>query len=164
MAADFRRLVESLAGQGVAFVVIGGVALVLHGSSRTTRDLDICYARDADNLDRLARALAELHPRLRGAPEGLPFRLDARTLRSGLNFALTTDAGDLDLLGEVTGVGGHAEAAADAVTLDLYGHGVAIMSLDRLEQAKVAAGRVKDLADLAEIQELRRQAGEGPPS
>jgi hypothetical protein len=66
------------------------------------------------NQDRLATALAPLHARLRGAPPDLPFVLDARTLRSGLNFTLRTDAGDLDLFGELAGVGTYAECARDA--------------------------------------------------
>ena len=59
------------------------------------------YARDAENLGRTARALAPLHPYLRGAPPGLPFSLDTQTLAAGFNFTLTTAAGDIDLLGEI---------------------------------------------------------------
>ena len=66
------------------------------------------YARDAANLDRLARTLEPLSPYLRGAPAGLPFKLDVPTLARGLNFTLTTAMGDLDLLGEVP-VGGSYE-------------------------------------------------------
>ena len=102
----FRELLETLSRAEVRFVVICGVALVLRGSVRLTVDLDICYARDKANLDRLAAALAPLHPRLRGTPKELPFIWDAQTLRSGLNFTLKTDAGDVDVLGEVTGIGG----------------------------------------------------------
>jgi hypothetical protein len=61
---------------------------------------DVVYARDLENLERLARTLEPLGPYLRGAPKGLPFRLDVPTLQRGLNFTLTTPAGDLDLLGE----------------------------------------------------------------
>ena len=111
------------------------------------------------NLTALAAALAPLHATLRGAPAGLPFVLDAPTLRSGLNFTLSTDIGDVDLLGELTGVGGYAELARDATPMELYGHRVAVMSLDALERAKRAAGRLKDLADLAEILEIRRRSG-----
>lgn len=80
MATDFRALVEALAAESVDYVIIGGVALVVQGAPRTTVDLDICYDRGGANIDRLVRALAAFHPRLRGAPEGLPFRLDARTV------------------------------------------------------------------------------------
>src|SRR5713101_3131001 len=62
--------------------------MVLHGSSRTTQDFDICYERSPTNLQALAAALSPFHTTLRGAPADLPFRLDAATLRSGLNFTL----------------------------------------------------------------------------
>jgi hypothetical protein len=154
---DFRRLVEALAAASVDFVVIGGVAVVAHGHIRATLDLDVCYARPPENLRRLSAALAPLHPTLRGAPADLPFTLDERALRSGLNFTLRTDAGDIDLFGEVPGVGTFDDAVQDSVALDLYGHRVRIMSLATLERAKRAAGRAKDLLDLEAIRELRRR-------
>jgi hypothetical protein len=157
MATDFRCLIEALAVFRVDYLVIGGVALVLHGSARVTRDLDICYAREEKNFEALAGALAPYHAVLRGAPRDLPFRLDARTLRAGLNFTLSTDLGDIDLLGEVTGVGGYRELIGDAEWMELYGHRVAVMGLASLERAKRAAGRLRDLADLAEIVEIRKR-------
>lgn len=156
----FRELLESLTSADVRFVVIGGVALVLRGSARLTVDLDICYGRDASNIDRLAAALAPHHPRLRGAPPELPFIWDAQTLRSGLNFTLKTDLGDLDILGEVTGLGRYDDVARLATPQDVAGLRLNVLSLDGLERAKRAAGRVKDLLDLEEISEIRRQSGE----
>ncbi len=156
MASDVKALIEALAEHEVRFVIIGGVALVLQGSSRTTQDFDICYAREGDNLDRLAKALEPFYPTLRGAPRDLPFRLDARTLASGLNFTLSTDAGDLDLMGEISGVGTYEEAVADAETMELHGREVSVMSLAALERAKRAAGRIKDLADLEIIESIKK--------
>src|SRR5438445_4551177 len=150
MVTDFRRVLEALEREHVEFVIVGALALVAHGGTRVTRDLDLCYARSTDNHERLARALAPLHPRLRGAPAELPFFFDARTLRSGLNFTLTTDAGDVDVLGEITGLGGYEQCAEGAITVDLYGAAVSILGLDALERSKRAAGRAKDLLDLAE--------------
>lgn len=158
---DFRRLVEALVAARVYFVLIGGLALVLRGSSRVTNDFDLCYSRDPANLERLAAALAPLRPRLRGAPPDLPFLWDARTLKSGLNFTLTTSAGDIDLLGEIAGVGPFEDVAKDATPLDVFGHLVHVMSLDALERAKRAAGRAKDLLDLAEIAAIRSRGGGG---
>lgn len=92
---------------------------------------------------------------LRGAPPGLPFRVDAETLRTGLNFTLSTDVGDLDLLGELIGVGGYDALAPTADTMEVYGRTVRVMSLDALERAKRASGRIKDLADLEMILALK---------
>jgi hypothetical protein len=157
MRTRFRDLLEALDHERVDFVVIGGIALIARGSARLTDDLDVCYARDPANLERLARALAPLHPRLRGADDDLPFLWDAQTLRSGLNFTLRTDAGDIDVLGEVTGLGGFREATAAATVMDLFGFQVRVLDLDGLERSKRAAGRAKDLIDLAEIAEIRRR-------
>jgi hypothetical protein len=109
-------------------------------------------------LERLASALAPYHPHLRGAPADLPFIWDAQTLRSGLNFTLKTGLGDIDVLGEVTGIGDYDAVARLASEQEVAGLRLAVLSLDGLERAKRAAGRVKDLLDLEEIVETRRQS------
>jgi hypothetical protein len=153
---DYRSVFEALHKHRVDFVVIGAVAMVLHGSARVTRDLDICYSRDRRNLNRLAKALKPFAPTLREAPEGLPFSLDSATLQSGLNFTLRSTAGELDLLGEVTGIGGYEAVVRLSVIMTVYDHDLQVLSLEGLERAKRAAGRLKDLVDLAEIREIRR--------
>jgi hypothetical protein len=153
------ELLGRLHDGGVRFVIIGGVAMTLRGSTRTTIDVDVCYAREPEDLRRLAAALAPLHPRLRGAPEGLPFLWDERTLKSGLNFTLTTDLGDIDLLGEVPGLGLFAAVDAAASDLDVGGRMLRVLDLDGLERSKRAAGRVKDLMDLAELASIRARRG-----
>jgi hypothetical protein len=157
IAPDYRVLITSLIDHDVEFVVVGGIALVLHGSARVTRDLDICYSRERRNLKAIAAALAGLRPTLRGATADLPFTLDWQTLESGLNFTLTTSAGDIDLLGELVGIGSYQIAARLSEQMQIYDKSVPVLSLAGLETTKRAAGRLRDLADLAEIQEIRRQ-------
>jgi hypothetical protein len=147
-------IIDAMVAKKVSFVVVGGMAAISHGSSRITFDLDVCYARDKANLERLVRALAPVHPTLRGAPPGLPFLWDAETLRRGLNFTLTTDVGDIDLLGEVSGVGGYEQARANAVNKQAFGVECAVLSLPDLIAAKRAAGRDKDLQALPELEAL----------
>ena len=156
MTTAYARLVEALVDAGVRFVVIGGVALVARGGARLTQDLDVVYDRAPDNLDRLVAAVGPLHPRLRGAPPELPFFFDARTLRSGLNFTFVTDAGELDIFGEVAGLGGYLEAEAASSIVTLFGRDVRLLGLDGLERTKRAAGRAKDLLDLETIRALQR--------
>ena len=151
---DFRRMLPVLAEGGVRFVVVGGVAANAHGSARLTNDIDIVYDRRPDNLTKLAEALAPYHPYLRGAPPGLPFRLDADTLRRGLNFTLTSDLGPIDLLGEMLGVGGYDDVADDAQIWEPFGQRIQIVSLPKLIAAKRAAGRPKDLEAIAELEIL----------
>lgn len=150
-----RELIATLTEAGVRFSVIGGVALIARGVERSTADLDIAYARDRDNLRRLATALAPLHPRLRGVPEGLPFVLDEATLRSGLNFTLDTDLGPLDLFGEVAGLGDFGAVDALSSALPIEGHDLLVLTVEGLERAKRAAGRPKDLLDLGYLLALK---------
>lgn len=151
-----RSVVTALLQQGVRFVIVGGWAMRAHGSSFHNADLDLCCARDAENLLVLAEALAPLHPRLRGAPEGLRLALDARTLRSGANFTLVTDSGDLDLLGDAAGVESFEALWQRAVEMELFGVRVRVASLEDLIAMKRAAGRVKDQPHLLELERLRR--------
>ncbi len=157
MATNFRAILEALLDQHVDIVVVGGVALVARGAPRTTEDIDLCYSRDDANLERLSRALGPLKPYLRDAPPGLPFALDASTLKAGLNFTLTTVQGDVDLLGEISGLGGYDEVKAASTPLTLYGRSIEVLDLAGLERAKTAAGRVKDIADLAFIAEIKKR-------
>jgi len=136
-------------------VIVGGVAAAIHGSSLLTSDLDVCYARDSANLKRLAEALQSVHARLRNAPEGLPFILDAETLRRGLNFTFATDIGDLDLLGEVRGIGHFEAVVTDSLTVELFGYRFAVMDIGKLILAKRAAGRPKDLVALPELEAIQ---------
>lgn len=112
LASNVEKLLKTLDDHGVEFVIIGGAAAVLHGSAYVTGDLDVCYSREKENLKKLALALASFNPSLRGAPRDLPFHCDADTLRSGMNFTLMTDLGDVDILGEVTGLGSYEKFAA----------------------------------------------------
>src|SRR5690348_1312727 len=84
-----------LVSHAVDFVVIGGLAARLRGSPTVTNDLDICYRRGRENLDRLAAALRELGAHLRDAPRSLPFIVDAKTIAAGDHFTLETRAGNL---------------------------------------------------------------------
>jgi predicted nucleotidyltransferase len=150
-----RSVVTALRRRQVRYVVIGGWAMRAHGSDYQTADLDLCYARTPDNLVALAAALAPLHPRLRGAPEELPFVLDARALRSGANFTLVTEAGAVDLLGDVAGAGPFEALWERATEMELFGVPVRVASLDDLIAMKRAAGRVKDQPHLVELERLR---------
>ncbi len=145
----------ALASKKVEFVIIGGVAATLHGSSFATYDLDICYSRDPPNLSRLAEALSPLHPMLRDAPSGLPFIWDAETLRQGYNFTLNTDFGAVDLLAEIPGVGDFQHAMKLSIFVDLFALRFSVLSLEGLISSKRAARRPKDLLTLPELEALR---------
>jgi predicted nucleotidyltransferase len=153
-------VVQALQQAEVDFVVIGGVALNLHGSALITSDTDVMYARDAENVGRLASALAQLDVRLRGAPADLPFHPDAKTLRAGMNFTFTSRFGDLDVLGEVAGITSYEGLRTRARLMRLGGRDVPVANVHDLIAMKRAAGRTKDLRgldDLAAILELENR-------
>lgn len=154
---DFRALLRHLVEADVRFILVGGFAGTVLGSPRVTIDLDVVYARDRENLSRLAGALAPLSPYLRGAPPGLPFRLDVPTLERGLNFTLTTSAGDLDLLGEIAGGGSYEQLLGHSTTLRVFDVNVMVVTLSRLIHLKRAAGRPKDLEAIAELELLQAE-------
>jgi predicted nucleotidyltransferase len=151
---SFEPVLRALTENNVEFVVIGGLAITAYGSAYVTNDLDFCYARNKTNYENIVAALSTFNPGLRGAPEGLPFFWDAETLKAGNNFTLKTDVGDVDMLGEVSGVGAYQQVSENCVEMELMGYKVKIISIEALIKAKRAAGRTKDLLVLPELEAL----------
>jgi predicted nucleotidyltransferase len=173
---DTARFLRRFRDAGARVVLIGGMAAVALGVPYLTQDIDFCYDPAPENRPRLVEALAPLQPRLRveGMPDdaarALPWRWDERTLRDAPNLTLQTDAGPIDLLSQVTGLGGYAEVLQEAVTLQIEGQEIAVLDLPGLLRAKRAAGRAKDAAVLPLLEStllLREQAhgssSEEPP-
>jgi hypothetical protein len=84
VAAEFQpeEILAVLDRHGVAYVLIGGYAALLHGSTLPTTDLDITPRRDRDNLTKLVAALDELDAciRVSADDEPLPFRTSPESL------------------------------------------------------------------------------------
>lgn len=156
---NFTAAVQALVDEGVDFAIIGGWSAILHGSSSITNDLDICYSRSPDNLKRVTAALADFHPRLRDLPQDSPFVWDQATLRNAAILTLSTDLGAIDLLAEVSGLGGFEEVKANSVLVQAFDREVWTLDLPALIKAKRAAGRAKDLQILPELEGLL-EAGE----
>jgi predicted nucleotidyltransferase len=154
---DFSAPLRVLAGGGVEFILVGGLAAAVHGAARATYDVDVLYARTPENIGRLVAALAPLQPYLRGAPPGLPFKWDAETISRGLNFTLTTTGGALDLLGELTYGGTYERVLPDTEIVTAFGIECRCLSLERLIQVKRAVGRPKDLEALAELEAIAEE-------
>jgi hypothetical protein len=160
---DPLRALRTFNDHGVSYVLIGGYASSVLGAPIITNDVDVCYERTPENMDRLAAALQELHATLRvaGVDEELPFILDGRTIAAGDSFTFRTDAGDLDILGTPSGTGGFRDLDADATSYDL-GEGliVRVVSLDDLIRMKEAASRPKDEAHLHVLAALKQRIEE----
>jgi hypothetical protein len=150
------EILQRLVTRGVDFVVIGGIAGVLHGSSRATFDLDICFATDRTNLDALGEVLVGLDARLKGVDEKAAFVPDAATLRRVEVLTLDTAAGELDVLAKPSGAPRYDALRRRAERYDLGGFSVLVASLEDLIAMKQAAGRPKDRADVDELETIRR--------
>lgn len=157
----FEVVIETFNAYGVEFVVVGGQAETLHGSARVTFDVDLCYRRTEDNLERLAEALVGLRPRLRGVPPDLPFRLDAKSLALGCNFTFVTNAGPLDLLGFLEPLGSYEDVVSRADRIDLGEVWVQVISLDDLIAIKQHIQRPKDRDSLINLLAIKRLRDEG---
>ena len=150
-AAILRNLVDA----DVHFVLIGGMAAIFLGSTSVTQDLDICYARDKENLAKLAAVLKALSARPRGLNRTLPVRIDMQTLRNGANFTFETSAGPLDCLAELSGGFNYALLAPNATAELFEGMKIPVVALDDLIRMKRAAGRPKDLIEVENLSALR---------
>lgn len=161
---ELRALVELLDRHAVDFLVIGGIAGIIHGSAHPTYDLDVLYARDDKNLERMAAALREIHVSLIDAPKDLPFQVDVRSLAAGSNFTFESDLGRFDILGHADGMRDYETMRADSTLEDLWGFTVRTSSIPDLIRMKRAAGRPKDKAmaeELIAIAEDQRRSAKG---
>ncbi len=149
---DYRKMLDLLVSGEVRFIIVGGAAATAHGSARLTQDLDIVYSRSSENIKRLVEVLSPLEPRLRGAPDDLPFIWDVETVTRGLNFTLSTSAGWLDLFGEIPFGGSYEQMLADSVDVNIFGNKCLCLGLRRLIEIKRATARPKDLEVIAELQ------------
>ena len=156
---DFVRLIRALNEFGVRYVVIGGMAMVLHGSDYATVDSDFAVANDLSNTEPIVKALASFHPRPVHRSASEPFPWDARSV-FGAVVSLVTDAGDVDLLRVIPGVDSFEGLWARAVTREVFGEEIQVASLEDLIEMKRAANRPKDLNHILELQTLAQMPKE----
>ena len=147
-------LLQRFTDAGLDFVVVGGFAGVLHGSSYVTDDLDICAVLTSDNVAKLRTALADLHPVHRITHKKLSFLEHPPVGQPVANLYLETDAGVVDVLGSILGLGDFDVLRRDAVEIPLFGRRCRVISLEDLIRAKEAMGREKDLLTAKELRAI----------
>jgi hypothetical protein len=152
---DAGELLRRLVAAGVDFVVIGGIAAVLHGSARLTRDLDVVFAPDDANLEALGRVLVQSNATLRGVEDEVPFIPDARTLMGVQLLTLETDAGWFDVHKRPDGAPPYERLRQNAVRMDAGGFSILVASIDDLVAMKRAAGRPQDLIDIETLEAIK---------
>ena len=153
---DPRAIFDALDRHGVRYVLIGGMAAILHGASHVTTDVDVVPQDARDNLQRLSAVLQELHARIRvaGEPEGVPFDPSAASLARVRVWNLQTEVGDIDVTFEPAGTQGFEDLRRDAIVMHLRSGDVTVASLADVVRSKEAADRPRDRAALPGLRAL----------
>jgi predicted nucleotidyltransferase len=151
---ELNRLLRRLSDAKIDFVIVGGFAAVLHGSSLLTRDLDVCAVLTAENLDKLRDVFRDFHPVHRMTPQRLSFLDNPDPGVPLKNLYLQTDLGPLDLLSTITGVGDFERVRAASIQVELFGRNMNVMAIEDLIKAKQALGREKDWLAVKELRAI----------
>lgn len=144
----------------VRFVLIGGLALIAHGGTHFTNDVDFSFAVDDENCDKIIALLSPHHPRPLAWLSGTPFIIQKTHLQQMRFLNLKTDLGDIDLLPLPAGIDSFTGLWERSLLLDFGGFSARIASLDDLIAMKKAAGRPKDERHLMELAALKRVIAE----
>jgi hypothetical protein len=151
----FTKILKRLNDNDVQFIVVGGVAASLLGSTLGTFDLDVCAPLDDENLTKMIRALRGLRPRWRFRPDKeFPFN-SIKRFRGFKNLYLDTNWGALDVLGELTGVGAFDQLRDKTVVMSFGDFSCHVLDIETLIKAKTAAGRDKDKLGVEHLEEIR---------
>jgi len=158
---NLKDLVVQLGRNDCRFVLVGGFCVASWGSSLLTRDVDVVCDMSPENLCRAWQALEEFHPVHRMTPGRLPFTREQAEAGTLNNLYLSTDLGQLDLLGEIKGIGSFEECRKASEPIRIGGTEIRLLTLDALILAKRAMGRPKDLHAVLELEVIRERRSRG---
>ena len=161
MQPDLEELLRRLVRADVAFVIVGGFAAVVHGSTSVTFDLDVCCDFGEANLMRLGQALSDLDPVHRMTPQKIPLEITPQFCRGLRNLYLSTSCGQLDCLSEVRGVGGFAEVLRHSEPVTLSWGVCRVLGIETLIEAKRAMGRPRDREAVVQLEGIRERRNSG---
>jgi len=154
---DYRAIIETLAGHGVEFIIVGGIGAALQGAPLNTWDVDVLYRREAGNIERALAALRLLDAKFHMHPDLAP---NQSYLESAGPKLLTTKLGRLDMLGSIGKQLTYDDLIDQTDEMKLGEFRVRVLQLEKLIELKEELGREKDLAVLptlrATLAEKRR--------
>lgn len=156
MKTDFKLLLSKLHENQIDFIIVGGFAAAAYGSSFVTHDLDICSVLTPDNIDKLRKSLADVHPIHRTAQNKPSFLDTPKSIEGISNLYLQTDIGVLDILSSITGVGDYDVLKKSCVEIKIYGYSCKLISIEDLIKAKLAIKRPKDLEVVKELEIIKK--------
>jgi hypothetical protein len=135
-------LLATLAASRVELIVVGGLAAVAQGAPITTHDLDIVPRRTADNVQKLVAVLLTLDARYRGHADVK--RPTVEILMGKGHSLLRTSGGPLDVLGEIEGQRDYDVLLPDTIEIEVGGHPVRVLKLEKIVEIKRASTHPKD--------------------
>jgi len=140
---DYQELLQSFASHNVRFLIVGGYALAAHGHPRYTKDLDIWVWTDPSNAERIVKSLEGFgfdglgltaldfqEPDVVVQLGREPLRVDILTFATGLDFV---------------------SAYENRMMVSIGNLEVPFVSIDDLRTNKLATGRLRDIADAADL-------------
>jgi hypothetical protein len=151
------QLLQRLCDAEIDFVIVGGFAALLHGSTLVTRDLDICAVLSRSEVAKLREALRDLNPTHRLTPQRLSFLTAPDPDVDVKNLYLETELGTVDILSSILGIGDFDRVRAASIEIELFGRRCRVISLEDLIRAKEALGRDKDLLAAKELRAIREK-------
>ena len=157
MKQDFFELLKRLHQTDVSFVLIGGFAATAYGCTLFTQDIDLCCDFSPENLMRLQKALAGLHPVHRMTPNRKPLELTLENAAGLKNLYLDTDLGTLDCLSFVEGIGDFRQALKASREIETNGLTLSILTIDALIRTKEVMRRPRDQQAVIQLKAIREQ-------
>jgi len=154
---QLHHLLQRLSDADIDFVIVGGVAGTLHGSSLVTRDLDVCAVLSRENVARLRNVFRDLNPTHRQTPQRLSFIDNPSPDVEVKNLYLGTTLGPVDILSSITGVGDYARVREASVEIEIFARRCRVISIEDLISAKESLGRPKDLLAAQELRAILEQ-------
>lgn len=146
---DYRDMITCLQSEGVEFMLVGGYAVGLHGWPRMTFDIDFWILANPTNAAAVVRAIRKF-----GAP--MMDLTEEDFHHPGIVFQIGTEPQRIDILSAVSGVT-YEDAVSRAVTMQVDGLSLKVISLDDLIVNKRASGRPKDIADAMTLEKLKEK-------
>jgi len=147
------KLAQALNESGVKWVLVGGMALTLHGGSLLTSDCDLAFEKSEDNLQRLKSALESISARPLRASDNGEYELDFSTLLAPF-MHLKSEVGPVDLINRLPGVDSFEGLYSRSVEIDVDGIEIRIASIDDLIRLKSGTDRPKDALHLEMLKAL----------
>ncbi len=147
---DFRDFLKAFNNQEVEYILVGGMAVILHGYVRTTGDMDVWVKKTSDNYKRIVKAFNEFRMPVFDMMEEnfLSDKFDV--------WMFGVEPVKIELMTAVKGLD-FEEAFQKSVIHQEDDLPVRFLHINSLIDAKKAAGRYKDLDDISQLQKRKKK-------